>query len=131
MQGNVRFYAVFRDNKKKGFTLSRMLKILTISIYLCYFNDLGTVNALLDAVVLANELFEIMDDPTPKRIKHAFKEYYTDRYNQVKIDFESSQRATAIIAGQVNWRYINKRSIFNVAFYLTNLSLYLITKKTK
>jgi hypothetical protein len=56
----------------------------------------------LDAVVLANEVFELIDNPTPKRIKHAFKEYYNDRYSRVKLDFEVTQRVTDVLAGQVN-----------------------------
>ncbi|KAF9206978.1 hypothetical protein BGZ49_001459 [Haplosporangium sp. Z 27] len=62
----------------------------------------GAVNAMLDAVILANAIYEIADNATYKNIQSAFKEYYNERYPLAKADLESSQRMSKLVAGQ-NW----------------------------
>ncbi|KAF9409136.1 hypothetical protein BGZ76_005737, partial [Entomortierella beljakovae] len=60
----------------------------------------GAINAMLDAVVLANELYEIADRATGENITHAFQEYYDERYPAAKADLELSQRLGKLLAGQ-------------------------------
>lgn len=57
---------------------------------------------MLDAVILANALYEIANDPTTHNIHVAFKEYYRERFSHAKSDQESSQQAARLLAGQVN-----------------------------
>jgi len=61
---------------------------------------LGAVNAMLDAVILANELYEVRE-PSSSNIQSAFKEYYTERYSRAQIDFHTSKQTAQIISGQV------------------------------
>ncbi|KAG0099366.1 hypothetical protein BGZ93_007968 [Podila epicladia] len=63
---------------------------------------LGAVNAMLDAVILANALYEIRE-PNTGNIQNAFKEYYTERYSRAQADFNTSQQTAQIISGQT-WK---------------------------
>ncbi|KAF9085936.1 hypothetical protein BGX27_003296, partial [Mortierella sp. AM989] len=58
------------------------------------------VNAMLDAVILANAIYEIAKDATYPNIRSAFKEYYNERYPQAKADLESSKKAASLLSGQ-------------------------------
>ncbi|KAF9410756.1 hypothetical protein BGZ76_005443 [Entomortierella beljakovae] len=60
----------------------------------------GAINAMLDAVTLANELYEIADRATGENINLAFKEYYKERYPAAKADLQYSQQLARILAGQ-------------------------------
>ncbi|KAF9384440.1 hypothetical protein BGX21_001294, partial [Mortierella sp. AD011] len=60
----------------------------------------GTVNAMLDSVILANSLYEIAKDATYTNIRSAFKEYYNERFPKAKADLESSKRMASLISGQ-------------------------------
>ncbi|KAF9359651.1 hypothetical protein BGX26_011805 [Mortierella sp. AD094] len=72
----------------------------------------ATVNAMLDAVILANELYEIAEDATPGNIQNAFKEYYKERYPYAKADFEISQRTAKLIAGQSKTDSIVRKAVY-------------------
>ncbi|KAF9992264.1 hypothetical protein BGZ80_008633 [Entomortierella chlamydospora] len=61
----------------------------------------GAVNAILDAVILANSIYEIAKDATYPNIRSAFKEYYNERFPQAKADLESSKRMASLSSGQV------------------------------
>ncbi|KAF9433939.1 hypothetical protein BGZ76_008787 [Entomortierella beljakovae] len=76
------------------------------------------VNAMLDAVVLANELYEIGDNATPDNIANAFKEYYKNRFPYAKIDFETSQRTAQLIAGQSKKDVIIRKIVY---YYISTL----------
>ncbi|KAF9114847.1 hypothetical protein BGX27_009595 [Mortierella sp. AM989] len=71
------------------------------------------VNAMLDAVVLANELYEIIDDASNKNILSAFKEYYKVRYPYAKTDFEISQRTARLIAGQSKTEVMVRKAVYS------------------
>ncbi|KAF9993088.1 hypothetical protein BGZ79_002313 [Entomortierella chlamydospora] len=58
------------------------------------------VNAMLDAVVLANELYEISNKADYDNITKAFKNYYNERYPRAKSDFDNSNQAASLLAGQ-------------------------------
>ncbi|KAG0223228.1 hypothetical protein BGX31_008634 [Mortierella sp. GBA43] len=73
----------------------------------------GAVNAMCDAVVLANAFYEIADDPTPRNIHIAFKEYYKERYAHSKSDLLSSQQASKLLAGQTWADAIMRKVVFN------------------
>ncbi|KAF9162645.1 hypothetical protein BGX21_001293 [Mortierella sp. AD011] len=60
----------------------------------------GTVNAMLDAVILANSLYEIAEDATYSNIRSAFEEYYNERFPKAKADLESSKRMASLNSGQ-------------------------------
>ncbi|KAF9423475.1 hypothetical protein BGZ76_003652, partial [Entomortierella beljakovae] len=60
----------------------------------------GAVNAMLDAVTLANELYEIADRATGENITHAFQEYYKERYPAAKSDLQFSQQTARLFSGQ-------------------------------
>lgn len=55
---------------------------------------------MLDAVILANALYEIRE-PSSGNIQSAFKEYYTERYSRAQADFNTSNQTAQIISGQV------------------------------
>ncbi|KAF9366818.1 hypothetical protein BGX34_006087 [Mortierella sp. NVP85] len=64
----------------------------------------GGVNAMEDAVVLANCLYEISDGKqavTPERIAEAFRDYREQRYIHAKYQVENSANMTKILSGQV------------------------------
>ncbi|KAG0218973.1 hypothetical protein BGX33_005239 [Mortierella sp. NVP41] len=69
----------------------------------------GALNAMMDAVVLANTIYEITS-ATPENIKAAFKEYYDIRYPHAKQDLHNSQRMAKVLAGQT-WLDSLTRSI--------------------
>ncbi|KAG0366223.1 hypothetical protein BC939DRAFT_437188 [Gamsiella multidivaricata] len=73
----------------------------------------GAVNAMLDAVILANAIYEIADDATPENILAAFKGYYKERYAHAKTDLESSQFAARLLAGQSWTDAILRKVLFN------------------
>ncbi|KAF9095706.1 hypothetical protein BGX27_001218 [Mortierella sp. AM989] len=68
---------------------------------------------MLDAVVLANLLYEIGRDATGPNIKSAFNEYYDERYNRAKADLQASQKVSNIFAGQT-WTDDVKRKAMSV-----------------
>ncbi|KAF9171768.1 hypothetical protein BGX20_006938 [Mortierella sp. AD010] len=55
---------------------------------------------MLDAVVLANSLYEIAKDATYSNITSAFEEYYNERFPQAKADLESSKKMASLLSGQ-------------------------------
>ncbi|KAG0045921.1 hypothetical protein BGZ83_008855 [Gryganskiella cystojenkinii] len=66
----------------------------------------GAVNALQDAVVLANRLYDLAgeysDDkaPTQKSITLAFQEYRDERYPQAKLQYQGSKDVAKVLQGQ-------------------------------
>ncbi|KAI1317162.1 hypothetical protein EDD11_008953 [Mortierella claussenii] len=60
---------------------------------------LGAVNAMQDAVVLANCLYA-MTDNNPDSITVAFQTYRSQRYHRAVAHFESSKRSSKIMFGQ-------------------------------
>ncbi|KAG0015131.1 hypothetical protein BGZ80_010034 [Entomortierella chlamydospora] len=60
----------------------------------------GAVNALQDAVILANCIYE-MGEATPENITAAFKEYYNERYEPVKKMMAKSRFMALIMYGMV------------------------------
>ncbi|KAF9082917.1 hypothetical protein BGX27_004349, partial [Mortierella sp. AM989] len=73
----------------------------------------GAVNAMLDAVIIANSLYEIADNATYENIDSAFKEYYTERYPQAKSDLEASQRISKLVAGQTWMENLTRKIVLN------------------
>ncbi|KAF9370171.1 hypothetical protein BGX21_005655, partial [Mortierella sp. AD011] len=73
----------------------------------------GAVNAMLDAVILANSLYEIAKDATYPNIRSAFKEYYDERFPHAKADFESSRKMASILSGQTWTDDIMRKVMFN------------------
>ncbi|KAH7050388.1 hypothetical protein BKA57DRAFT_458580 [Linnemannia elongata] len=69
----------------------------------------GALNAMMDAVVLANTIYEITS-ATPENITAALKEYYEIRYPHAKLELQGSQRMAKVLAGQT-WLDSLTRSI--------------------
>ncbi|KAG0339066.1 hypothetical protein BG000_002915 [Podila horticola] len=59
----------------------------------------GAVNALQDAVILANCLYDLESYDT-KHITEAFKDYYEQRFKHVKSQYETSKLKSKLTFGQ-------------------------------
>ncbi|KAF9964798.1 hypothetical protein BGZ70_005927 [Mortierella alpina] len=73
----------------------------------------GAVNAMLDAVVLANTLYE-MPDTKLESITSALAEYYEERYDHAVADLVSSQHMARLLAGQTWLDRLARMVIFNL-----------------
>ncbi|KAG0263815.1 hypothetical protein BG011_008015 [Mortierella polycephala] len=62
----------------------------------------GAINAMQDAVILANCLYDLTD-ASRSSITAAFQDYYKQRYSQAKAMVESSRLISRAIAGQHLW----------------------------
>ncbi|KAF9168150.1 hypothetical protein DFQ27_005820 [Actinomortierella ambigua] len=60
----------------------------------------GAINAIQDAVVLANNLYDLPDRPTLKNISFCFNLYRSERYPMAKMAFQLSQQQSKLISGQ-------------------------------
>jgi hypothetical protein len=58
----------------------------------------GAVNALQDAVILANCLYDLKDE-SQRSITDAFQSYYNQRYKHAKAHYESSKLYMKLIGG--------------------------------
>ncbi|GJJ78424.1 hypothetical protein EMPS_10783 [Entomortierella parvispora] len=61
----------------------------------------GAINAMQDAISLANAIYD-MEDSSPASITKAFKAYHNERYPHAVQDFASSTQMAKVLAGQ-NW----------------------------
>ncbi|KAI8345026.1 hypothetical protein B0O80DRAFT_310728 [Mortierella sp. GBAus27b] len=61
----------------------------------------GAVNAMHDAVILANALYN-MPDSTPRSITAAFQEYYDQRYPRLDAQIKRSKSLQSVMGGK-NW----------------------------
>ena len=63
----------------------------------------GAVNAMLDAIVLANALHDhqVAQDQSLGNLTATFKQYYNERYPQAVAEIERSKRMARVVAGQV------------------------------
>ncbi|KAF9992567.1 hypothetical protein BGZ80_003809 [Entomortierella chlamydospora] len=86
----------------------------------------GAVNAMFDAVILANSLYEIAKDATYPNIRSAFKEYYDERFPHAKADLESSRKMASLLSGQT-W---SDNVMRKIAFNLTPTSMAASIAKT-
>ncbi|KAF9921106.1 hypothetical protein FBU30_008899 [Linnemannia zychae] len=86
----------------------------------------GAVNAMQDAVILANCLYEIALDASDKNIDQAFQDFKQQRYPHVKHQFDLSKTMAKVIYGQT-W---HERLLRNVVFgYLPESVLHKDTVK--
>ncbi|KAF9371124.1 hypothetical protein BGX21_005260, partial [Mortierella sp. AD011] len=74
----------------------------------------GALNAMLDAVILANSLYEIAKDATYSNVRSAFEEYYNERFPQAKAEFESSKKMAILHSGQTWTDDIMRKIILNL-----------------
>ncbi|KAF9168151.1 hypothetical protein DFQ26_001044 [Actinomortierella ambigua] len=69
----------------------------------------GAVNAMQDAVVLANYLYDLSDKPSSKELYAAFKDFQAERYPHVRDAFLLSQQRSKLISGQTFYeRWLRK-----------------------
>ncbi|KAF9990186.1 hypothetical protein BGZ75_003312 [Mortierella antarctica] len=73
----------------------------------------GAVNAMLDAIALANSLYE-MPDTKLESITSALGEYYDERYHHAVADLVSSQHMARLLAGQTWLDRLARMVIFNL-----------------
>ncbi|KAF9193392.1 hypothetical protein BGZ51_003443 [Haplosporangium sp. Z 767] len=72
----------------------------------------GATNAMQDAVILANCLYDL-EDVTAKGIKAAFQDYYDQRYPRAKAMLEHSSMISTAMGGQHWWERILRHIILN------------------
>ncbi|KAF9996606.1 hypothetical protein BGZ65_007813 [Modicella reniformis] len=60
---------------------------------------LGAVNALQDAIILANHLYDIAQSPTSENITRAFQKYKDGRYSRVQAQFKASKIMGRVLFG--------------------------------
>ncbi|KAG0003374.1 hypothetical protein BGZ65_001772 [Modicella reniformis] len=83
----------------------------------------GGVEAMEDAVVLANCLYEISDGQqaiTPEKITEAFKNYRDQRYSHAKCQVESSSGMAKILSGQKLSERVLRSVIYNIPKWLVS-----------
>ncbi|KAG0329695.1 hypothetical protein BG000_012003 [Podila horticola] len=83
----------------------------------------GGVNAILDAVVLANAIYE-MGDHSTANIQAAFQQYYDERFPLAEADFYASRQAARLFAGQTWKDRAIRFAIFNVLPGFTQRQIY-------
>ncbi|KAF9292924.1 hypothetical protein BGZ88_005958 [Linnemannia elongata] len=72
----------------------------------------GAVNAMLDAVVLTNALYEkVALSASLENVQVAFEEYYEERYPHAVAEIERSKRMARVVAGQT-WFDTLVRKVF-------------------
>ncbi|KAF8934650.1 hypothetical protein BGZ47_010268 [Haplosporangium gracile] len=74
----------------------------------------GAVNAMEDAVILANALYEIRD-VTSKNITAAFEDYRTQRYAHAAEQCSASKMFTMLMVGQKWYEDLLRRFVLSVA----------------
>ncbi|KAF9182239.1 hypothetical protein BGZ51_004857 [Haplosporangium sp. Z 767] len=72
----------------------------------------GAVNAMQDAVILANCIYDL-DNVTPKNITAAFQDYYDQRYPHAKAMLENSQFISKAMNGQNWWERALRHVLLN------------------
>ncbi|KAG0042979.1 hypothetical protein BGZ83_011958 [Gryganskiella cystojenkinii] len=76
----------------------------------------GAVNAMLDAIVLANALFDhqVIQEQSLKNVKGAFKQYYNERYPHAVDELERSKRMARVVAGQTWFDIMARKAFFSL-----------------
>ena len=65
----------------------------------------GAMNAMMDAISLANAIYD-MEDSSPASVTKAFKLYYNERYPHAVQDLAASSQMAKVLAGQVSFLVI-------------------------
>ncbi|KAG0227987.1 hypothetical protein BGW42_002489 [Actinomortierella wolfii] len=73
----------------------------------------GAISAMQDAVVLANNLYDLPDQPTVKDLFQAFSAYREERYPIAKMSFNLSKQQSKLIAGQSITDRVMRRMVFS------------------
>ncbi|KAF9903126.1 hypothetical protein EC991_004152 [Linnemannia zychae] len=75
----------------------------------------GAVNAMLDAVVLTNALYEkVALSASLENIQVAFGEYYNERYPHAVAEIERSRRMARVVAGQTWFDTVVRKAFFTL-----------------
>ncbi|KAF9358948.1 hypothetical protein BGX26_000554 [Mortierella sp. AD094] len=85
----------------------------------------GAVNAMEDAVILANCLYDISDGKRPvtlERITEAFRDYREQRYTHAKFQVENSQGLAKILAGQKLGERLARTFMYNLPKWIISHS---------
>ncbi|KAI8350677.1 hypothetical protein B0O80DRAFT_457228 [Mortierella sp. GBAus27b] len=72
----------------------------------------GAVNAMQDAVILANCLYDIANNPTSENITNAFRDYQEQRMPHVRQQFDISKTMAKVIYGQTWSERLLRRIVF-------------------
>ncbi|KAG0222139.1 hypothetical protein B0O80DRAFT_500784 [Mortierella sp. GBAus27b] len=73
---------------------------------------LGAVNAMHDAVVLANCIYNMTDNSRPS-ITEAFKEYHGQRFHRLDDQFKRSQTMMAVMSGKTWVQRMTRHAMLN------------------
>ncbi|KAK3828002.1 MAG: hypothetical protein J3Q66DRAFT_321600 [Benniella sp.] len=73
---------------------------------------LGAVNAMHDAVVLANAIYNMTDISSGSTTK-AFEEYYKQRYHRLDSQIQRSKSLTAVMGGQTWFQRLTRHIFLN------------------
>ncbi|KAG0248799.1 hypothetical protein BG011_009910 [Mortierella polycephala] len=76
----------------------------------------GALNAMLDAVILANSLYE-MPSKSMKHINAAFEDYYKQRFPSMTSELAASQNMGKVMAGQYVPKYFQQKNLEYTASY--------------
>ncbi|KAF9994366.1 hypothetical protein BGZ79_000881 [Entomortierella chlamydospora] len=72
----------------------------------------GAINAMQDAVILSNCLYD-MPDKSPESIKKAFQDYVDQRYEHAKMQIDISKFLGKVFAGQSFFERLFRRVVLN------------------
>ncbi|KAG0354423.1 hypothetical protein BC939DRAFT_493328 [Gamsiella multidivaricata] len=72
----------------------------------------GAVNAMQDAVILANCIYDIAHDPSSENVTAAFKDFKEQRYPHVLQQFDISKTTAKVIYGQTLSERILRQIVF-------------------
>ncbi|KAF9109651.1 hypothetical protein BGX27_007366 [Mortierella sp. AM989] len=76
----------------------------------------GAINAMQDAVIMSNCLYDMVDT-TPESISTVFKEYYKQRYPRAKAMVEHSKDISKVLGGQTMVQRVARYAQFNYTPY--------------
>ncbi|KAK3828014.1 MAG: hypothetical protein J3Q66DRAFT_321621 [Benniella sp.] len=72
----------------------------------------GAINAMQDAVILANCLYD-MPDTSARSIQNAFQDYFEQRYEHAKMQLDISKAMGKVIAGQSFFERLARKVLLN------------------
>ncbi|KAG9319873.1 hypothetical protein KVV02_005923 [Mortierella alpina] len=105
---------IFKENMEvmKEVRLKDNKSLLMINFFFLFSLFKGALNAMLDAVILANAIFE-MPSSSFKHIGSAFNEYYQERFPTMTSELASSQQMGKVMAGQSRFDTITRHILLN------------------
>lgn len=85
------------SNSKTNYPISSVVSTVVMDV-----DVLGAMNAMQDAVVLANCLYDL-EDLSPESLTAAFEDYKSQRYKEAKKQVANSKLNARVSSGQVQF----------------------------